>query len=490
MLEALAAHGATATFFVLLTPVRLHPGLLARVLAEGHEVGLHGIDHRRLTQFTHAQVLARTAAAKDELEAATGTSVRWFRPPHGALDLGAWLGVRRAGLEPVLWGPTTSDWRDLPQDERVRRSLQGASRGAVVLAHDAFAGAEDGEEDDDVRAPAAGTSRARELVDGVPHGPLRGLRRLRGGFPRRMRPCGTGPSSVPPASVREFAHGLSAAPPSLAADSAEVHTGSSTRLYSSRNAGAVSPRSQDFLRGNLALTHHLFAPRRAVALSLTLGLALTSLLGAFGARPPTRPRRPSFAEHATGVTADALPTAQINATAGSRTRSSRATPSTSAGPSSARPAGAAAGTSESARYNLLAYALSTGTSARSPPTSTARSARRAVAGQPPLRRRRLHHRRRRDALPPGRLQHRDRPVDPASRRPQRTGLRGRRDRQHRLRRRPVHLGQRQQPQSARRLPGLRRLGAGGWTPKTDGTSVKALLVAPGGASSRAVRSPP
>lgn len=166
VLEALAAHGATATFFVLLTRVRRHPDLLARVLAGGHEIGLHGIDHQRLTRFTQAQVLTRTAAGKAELEAAAGTSVRWFRPPHGALDLGAWLGVRRTGLVPVLWGPTTSDWRDLPQEERVRRSLQGASRGAVVLAHDAFAGAEDGEEDDGQGLQPPDLDR-RHLIDQV-----------------------------------------------------------------------------------------------------------------------------------------------------------------------------------------------------------------------------------------------------------------------------------------------------------------------------------
>jgi peptidoglycan/xylan/chitin deacetylase (PgdA/CDA1 family) len=144
VLEALAAHGATATFFVLLTRARRHPELLARVLEAGHEVGLHGVDHQPLTRFGHAEARARTAAGRAELEARTGRVVRWFRPPYGAQTPSTWLAVRRAGLTPVLWGPTTWDWREAAQADRVRKAGEGARAGAVLLAHDGFAGESDG----------------------------------------------------------------------------------------------------------------------------------------------------------------------------------------------------------------------------------------------------------------------------------------------------------------------------------------------------------
>lgn len=148
VLDALAAHGATATFFVLLTRVRQHPDLLRRVVREGHEVGLHGVDHQPLPRFSHTEAYARTLAARTELEALTGERLRWFRPPYGAQTPPTWLGVRRAGLMPVLWGPTTWDWRDLPQADRVAKAQEGVRAGAVVLAHDAFAGVADGAVDD------------------------------------------------------------------------------------------------------------------------------------------------------------------------------------------------------------------------------------------------------------------------------------------------------------------------------------------------------
>lgn len=166
VLDALAAHGASATFFVLLTRVRRHPDLLERVRREGHEVGLHGVDHQPLPRFSAAEARARTAAARAELEVLTGTPVRWFRPPYGAQTPATWLAVRRAGLVPVLWGPTTWDWRDLAQDDRVRKAQEGARAGAVVLAHDAFAGSADRAVDDGHGLRAPDVDRF-ELVDRV-----------------------------------------------------------------------------------------------------------------------------------------------------------------------------------------------------------------------------------------------------------------------------------------------------------------------------------
>ncbi len=144
VLSALADAGATATFFVLLTRVRRYPALLGEVLAAGHEVALHGVDHRALPTLPADEVARLVRAGRAELEDATGRPVRWFRPPYGRQTFRNWRAVTGAGMVPVLWGPTTWDWRDLPMDDRVAKSRQGIAPGAIVLAHDGFAGPADG----------------------------------------------------------------------------------------------------------------------------------------------------------------------------------------------------------------------------------------------------------------------------------------------------------------------------------------------------------
>jgi peptidoglycan/xylan/chitin deacetylase (PgdA/CDA1 family) len=144
VLATLEAHGATATFFVLLTRVRRHPELLEAVVAAGHEVALHGLDHRALTTFGAREAAARTRRGKAELEGAAGTPVRWFRPPYGAQTPVSWVAARSAGLVPVLWNGTTWDWKDVPDDERWAKAVESVGPGGILLAHDGIAGAADG----------------------------------------------------------------------------------------------------------------------------------------------------------------------------------------------------------------------------------------------------------------------------------------------------------------------------------------------------------
>jgi peptidoglycan/xylan/chitin deacetylase (PgdA/CDA1 family) len=111
LLPVLAEAGATATFFVLLTRVRAHLGLLHEVLAAGHEIGLHGLDHLRLTTLPAETLPTRFRDAKAELEDLAAVPLRWSRPAYGAQDLASWRATRDAGLEPVLWSVACQDWR-------------------------------------------------------------------------------------------------------------------------------------------------------------------------------------------------------------------------------------------------------------------------------------------------------------------------------------------------------------------------------------------
>lgn len=145
LLAVLDAAGAHATFFVLLTRVHRHGTLIDEVTAAGHEIALHGPDHRRLTTMPPKTVLRRTEEARRELEDRVGTAITWFRPPYGAQTVSRYLAVRRAGLDVVLWGPSLWDWRDADEPDRLQRALHGVEPGAIVLGHDGLAAAEDGE---------------------------------------------------------------------------------------------------------------------------------------------------------------------------------------------------------------------------------------------------------------------------------------------------------------------------------------------------------
>jgi peptidoglycan/xylan/chitin deacetylase (PgdA/CDA1 family) len=149
VLEVLAEHGVTATFFVLLSRTRRYPGLLSGMLAAGHEIGLHGVDHQRLTTLDPAHVAQRTADARHELEDTIGREVRWFRPPYGGQSIGTWRAICGTGLTPVVWTADLRDWMEITDDERLSGVRELTQPGAIILAHDGFATAADGASDGD-----------------------------------------------------------------------------------------------------------------------------------------------------------------------------------------------------------------------------------------------------------------------------------------------------------------------------------------------------
>ncbi|MGQ7294791.1 polysaccharide deacetylase family protein [Quadrisphaera sp. KR29] len=138
VLDALAAAGARATFFVLALAAEAHPHLVRRMLDEGHEVALHGVDHERLTLLSDRRALARVREGRDRLAAVTGQAPRWFRPAFGAHTVPLAAGVRALGLVPVLWSAWGRDWEDDDADAAADRALAAVHPGAVVLLHDAY----------------------------------------------------------------------------------------------------------------------------------------------------------------------------------------------------------------------------------------------------------------------------------------------------------------------------------------------------------------
>lgn len=143
----LSEAGATATFFVLMTRAPGHRSLLEDLVRQGHEVALHGMDHRRLTGRSYGSLVEELRRGKGDLEDLTGAPVRWFRPPYGAQGSRAWLAARRNGLEPVLWNRSTRDSAHVDDAERLRAATDGASAGDILLAHDGFASLKDGVDD-------------------------------------------------------------------------------------------------------------------------------------------------------------------------------------------------------------------------------------------------------------------------------------------------------------------------------------------------------
>ena len=137
-LEALAAAGATATFFLVGEQVERWPGVAAEIAAAGHEIALHGYRHTLLLRRRVSSLAADFDRAFAVIADATGREPALYRPPYGVFSSGALGLVRRRGWKPLLWSTWGRDWGAHETPELIaRRATRNLRGGDVVLLHDA-----------------------------------------------------------------------------------------------------------------------------------------------------------------------------------------------------------------------------------------------------------------------------------------------------------------------------------------------------------------
>ncbi|MGH3276117.1 MAG: polysaccharide deacetylase family protein [Streptosporangiaceae bacterium] len=135
--QLLSERGITATFFLLGEMVAREPLLTADLVAGGHEIGVHGWEHRYLTSRGPRATLDDLRRATELIENAAGIRPRLFRPPYGVLTGGALLAARHLGLAPVLWGTCGREWVPGATPASVYAEVASRLRGGVtVLLHD------------------------------------------------------------------------------------------------------------------------------------------------------------------------------------------------------------------------------------------------------------------------------------------------------------------------------------------------------------------
>ena len=144
-LATLDAHQVRATFFLLGPRAAAARPLAAEIAAAGHEIGVHGWDHRYATLRGPRALHDDLARACDAIAEAAGTAPRLYRPPYGVLSAGSLLACHRLGLRPVLWTCWGREWDPGATPATVQASLDVTlGGGATVLLHDSDAVAPQG----------------------------------------------------------------------------------------------------------------------------------------------------------------------------------------------------------------------------------------------------------------------------------------------------------------------------------------------------------
>jgi len=143
ILDVLARHGARATFFVVGSKVNEHPELARRIVAEGHEIGVHTFSHVELAAVPGWRRALELTLTQNAIAGATGRQSTLLRPPYAAhpsamtaTEFDALRDSAAGNFLVVLADHDTRDWSRPGVDAIVAAATPTEGSGAVVLFHD------------------------------------------------------------------------------------------------------------------------------------------------------------------------------------------------------------------------------------------------------------------------------------------------------------------------------------------------------------------
>jgi peptidoglycan/xylan/chitin deacetylase (PgdA/CDA1 family) len=163
LLDLLAELGATATFFVIGERVAAQPRIAREITERGHELGLHGMTHRRHDRLGEEEARRDLSLGLETIEQASGRRPRWYRPPYGASSLALATICSELGLRIAYWSAWGQDWEEIPGAEIARLALRGFGAGSVILLHDSALYAERGNAEPTLEAVPIIAGSALEL---------------------------------------------------------------------------------------------------------------------------------------------------------------------------------------------------------------------------------------------------------------------------------------------------------------------------------------
>jgi len=135
ILNILKEHNVKATFFVVGIQVKAFPSMLKLIADEGHMIGNHSWDHKKLTQLSNAAVQKEIAQTNASIDKILGEPTAWFRAPYGALNSQVSKVIEQSGSTHVGWTVDTKDWAGSTPSQMLETTKRQLKPGGIILMH-------------------------------------------------------------------------------------------------------------------------------------------------------------------------------------------------------------------------------------------------------------------------------------------------------------------------------------------------------------------
>ncbi|WP_258535529.1 delta-lactam-biosynthetic de-N-acetylase [Bacillus sp. 03113] len=139
ILDVLKKEKIPATFFVTGHYLKSEPGLVKRMVKEGHIIGNHSWHHPDLTQVSRERLKEELKKVKMETEKLTGQkTMNYLRPPRGIFSERTLKLANEEGYTTVFWSLAFVDWKTDQQKGwkyAYDNMIKQIHPGAILLLH-------------------------------------------------------------------------------------------------------------------------------------------------------------------------------------------------------------------------------------------------------------------------------------------------------------------------------------------------------------------
>lgn len=137
ILKLLRRYSCRASFFLIGKKAEQDPGLVERIIEEGHLVGNHSYSHSSFFPlYRPSRIRKEVERTNHILEAAGSQPITYFRPPFGVTNPNVASGLKASGMKVAGWSIRSFDTRNQEASIVVRRILNRMRAGEVILLHE------------------------------------------------------------------------------------------------------------------------------------------------------------------------------------------------------------------------------------------------------------------------------------------------------------------------------------------------------------------
>lgn len=135
MLKTFQENNIKATFFITGRFANKFPDTVKMIAAAGHEIGNHGYSHPHPDKISIEENIKEITDTENQFLALNLNFCKVYAPPYGEHKKHVLDAAESQGYKTILWTIDTIDWKEPSPDQIIKRVINKADNGALVLMH-------------------------------------------------------------------------------------------------------------------------------------------------------------------------------------------------------------------------------------------------------------------------------------------------------------------------------------------------------------------